>query len=219
MADLFLKFVASGKNNNKSLKAVKDQFNAYSSPSNLSQSQGPIRLDGSFLGNNQSFVERKQHSQAAKKADKSETAHTKTQKQITKEPKSTVKQTKIPLPSTQDTDQVRKKNAIHIEGADVPNLLPSFDLLAQECAVPPFIHQNIISSLQQGGFGFSEPTPIQMQAIPALNTGRDVLAFAPTGTGKTLSFCLPLITKLFNMAQADLNAKAAGHPNVLNHYA
>ncbi len=41
--------------------------------------------------------------------------------------------------------------------------------------------------------GYSDPTPIQQQAIPAALSGRDVLGIAQTGTGKTASFTLPLI--------------------------
>ncbi len=41
--------------------------------------------------------------------------------------------------------------------------------------------------------GYSQPTPIQEQAIPVVLTGRDVLGCAQTGTGKTASFTLPMI--------------------------
>ncbi len=41
--------------------------------------------------------------------------------------------------------------------------------------------------------GYTEPTPIQAQAIPQVLMGRDVLGIAQTGTGKTASFTLPLI--------------------------
>jgi ATP-dependent RNA helicase RhlE len=44
--------------------------------------------------------------------------------------------------------------------------------------------------------GYSAPTPIQSQAIPAVLTGADVLAGAQTGTGKTAAFVLPLLQKL-----------------------
>jgi ATP-dependent RNA helicase DeaD len=44
--------------------------------------------------------------------------------------------------------------------------------------------------------GYEEPTPIQREAIPPLLAGRDVLAEAPTGTGKTASFALPLLQRL-----------------------
>lgn len=44
--------------------------------------------------------------------------------------------------------------------------------------------------------GYTTPTPIQAQAIPFALEGRDVLGIAQTGTGKTASFVLPLITRL-----------------------
>ena len=44
--------------------------------------------------------------------------------------------------------------------------------------------------------GYSNATPIQAQAIPVAVTGRDVLGIAQTGTGKTASFVLPMITRL-----------------------
>ncbi len=44
--------------------------------------------------------------------------------------------------------------------------------------------------------GFTAPTPIQEQAIPAIGTGRDVIGLARTGTGKTAAFALPLIQRL-----------------------
>jgi superfamily II DNA/RNA helicase len=44
--------------------------------------------------------------------------------------------------------------------------------------------------------GYEIPTPIQAQAIPEALTGRDVLGIAQTGTGKTASFTLPMITML-----------------------
>jgi superfamily II DNA/RNA helicase len=44
--------------------------------------------------------------------------------------------------------------------------------------------------------GYSTPTPIQAHAIPVAVTGRDVLGIAQTGTGKTASFVLPMITRL-----------------------
>ena len=44
--------------------------------------------------------------------------------------------------------------------------------------------------------GYETPTPIQEQAIPEALKGRDVLGIAQTGTGKTASFTLPMITLL-----------------------
>jgi len=48
--------------------------------------------------------------------------------------------------------------------------------------------------------GYTTPTPIQSKAIPAVLTGRDLLAAAQTGTGKTAGFTLPILHRL---AQTD----------------
>ena len=44
--------------------------------------------------------------------------------------------------------------------------------------------------------GYSQPTPIQTQAIPVILEGRDILAGAQTGTGKTAGFTLPMLQRL-----------------------
>jgi ATP-dependent RNA helicase RhlE len=44
--------------------------------------------------------------------------------------------------------------------------------------------------------GYSDPTPIQLRAIPLILEGKDVMGSAQTGTGKTAAFGLPILTKL-----------------------
>ncbi len=57
---------------------------------------------------------------------------------------------------------------------------------------------NLHASLSRalGDLGFEKPTPIQAEAIPAGLTGRDVLASAKTGSGKTAAFLLPILHRL-----------------------
>ena len=54
----------------------------------------------------------------------------------------------------------------------------------------------VLSAIKQ--LGFEKPTDIQGKAIPAVLAGKDVLARADTGSGKTAAFALPLIDKLSN---------------------
>ncbi|WZL71700.1 DEAD/DEAH box helicase [Clostridiaceae bacterium 35-E11] len=56
------------------------------------------------------------------------------------------------------------------------------------------ISKKLVKTLNENGI--EEPTPIQMQSIPALLTGKDVIAQAQTGTGKTLAFLLPIMEKI-----------------------
>ena len=54
--------------------------------------------------------------------------------------------------------------------------------------------------------GFEKPTPIQAKAIPHLiNSDKDLLAYAQTGTGKTAAFSLPLIHAIDEKSD-DINA-------------
>ena len=52
----------------------------------------------------------------------------------------------------------------------------------------------LVSALE--AIGYESPTPIQRQAIPLLLEGRDLLGHAPTGTGKTAAFALPLLSRI-----------------------
>jgi ATP-dependent RNA helicase DeaD len=50
--------------------------------------------------------------------------------------------------------------------------------------------------------GYEEPTPVQRETIPLLLSGRDMLAQAATGTGKTAAFALPMLNRLLDSARA-----------------
>eukprot|EP01094_Clydonella_sp_ATCC50884_P026837 TRINITY_DN748_c0_g1_i1.p1 TRINITY_DN748_c0_g1~~TRINITY_DN748_c0_g1_i1.p1 ORF type:complete len:443 (-),score=101.69 TRINITY_DN748_c0_g1_i1:33-1361(-) len=59
------------------------------------------------------------------------------------------------------------------------------------CGLEKFLQANIASQT-----GYAKPTPVQMQAIPALLAGRSALVCAPTGSGKTAAFVLPMLSLL-----------------------
>ncbi|MCP4127642.1 MAG: DEAD/DEAH box helicase, partial [Gammaproteobacteria bacterium] len=52
----------------------------------------------------------------------------------------------------------------------------------------------VLKSVEE--IGYETPSPIQMQSIPPLLEGRDLLGQAQTGTGKTAAFALPLLSRL-----------------------
>ncbi len=56
--------------------------------------------------------------------------------------------------------------------------------------------------------GYSNPTPIQQQAIPLVLEGRDLMGGAQTGTGKTAGFTLPLLQRLMSTAKPEKGRRA-----------
>jgi len=54
--------------------------------------------------------------------------------------------------------------------------------------------------------GYTKPTPIQLQSIPPIMEGRDVMGLAQTGTGKTAAFVLPILQRLMQGARGHVRA-------------
>lgn len=69
------------------------------------------------------------------------------------------------------------------------------------------LKQTLLQAVEDSGY--TTPTAIQKEAIPAILSGRDVMAAAQTGTGKTASFTLPLLQLLSNRPQAGSNQAKA----------
>lgn len=84
---------------------------------------------------------------------------------------------KVTLASAQESEQIRRERKIKVQG-ETSNLCTGFDQLA----LPPELLRSLANN------SWTEPTSIQMQAIPLILQQRDLLACASTGSGKTLAF-------------------------------
>ncbi|XP_043425184.1 probable ATP-dependent RNA helicase DDX59 isoform X2 [Prionailurus bengalensis] len=82
-------------------------------------------------------------------------------------------------------ENLKRQLGIVVQGQDVTRPIIDFE----HCGFPEALNLNLKKS------GYEVPTPIQMQMIPVGLLGRDILASADTGSGKTAAFLLPVITR------------------------
>lgn len=88
--------------------------------------------------------------------------------------------------SESEVIEFRKENEMTISGHDVPKPIRSFD----EAGFPSYVLDEVKQE------GFAKPTGIQCQGWPMALSGRDMIGVAATGSGKTLSYCLPGIVHI-----------------------
>lgn len=94
--------------------------------------------------------------------------------------------------TAEQIEDIRKRLKVTIvDGDDEPSDSGSFSLPPIES----FVDMNLDRALQQAiaDRDFTAPTPIQAAAVPVALSGRDLLACAQTGSGKTASFAIPLV--------------------------
>ncbi|KAI9005054.1 P-loop containing nucleoside triphosphate hydrolase protein [Hyaloraphidium curvatum] len=94
--------------------------------------------------------------------------------------------------SDADVDRIRREMGMRVTGADVPRPCVSFAHFGFDDALLRTISKH----------GYTEPTAIQRQAVPAGLSGRDMIGIATTGSGKTAAFLWPMIVHI--MDQPDL---------------
>lgn len=85
-----------------------------------------------------------------------------------------------------EVDDFRKEFQITVHGPDVPKPVTTFD----EAGFPSYVMNEVKAQ------GFEKPTAIQSQGWPMALSGRDVVGIAETGSGKTLTYCLPAIVHI-----------------------
>ncbi|KAI5200741.1 P-loop containing nucleoside triphosphate hydrolase protein [Aureobasidium subglaciale] len=88
--------------------------------------------------------------------------------------------------SQAEVDEFRKTHQIAVQGKNVPKPVETFD----EAGFPGYVINEVKAQ------GFERPTPIQCQGWPMALSGRDVTGIAETGSGKTLTYCLPSIVHI-----------------------
>ncbi|QID82020.1 ATP-dependent RNA helicase dbp2 [Saccharomyces pastorianus] len=88
--------------------------------------------------------------------------------------------------SDSEIAQFRKENEMTISGHDIPKPITTFD----EAGFPDYVLNEVKAE------GFDKPTGIQCQGWPMALSGRDMVGIAATGSGKTLSYCLPGIVHI-----------------------
>ena len=86
----------------------------------------------------------------------------------------------------QMVDAWRRQNQVTISGSSVARPVETFD----EAGFPRYVLDEVKAQ------GFTNPTPIQAQGWPMALSGRDVVGIAETGSGKTLTYCLPAIVHI-----------------------
>ncbi|MCO5559111.1 hypothetical protein L7F22_012703 [Adiantum nelumboides] len=87
--------------------------------------------------------------------------------------------------SERQAEHLRHEMDVHVKGQPVPAPIMEF----ANCNFPAKLQRNIELA------GFATPTPVQMQVIPAVLKGHNILVRADTGSGKTAAFLLPIIAK------------------------
>ena len=93
-----------------------------------------------------------------------------------------------------------RTHQLKLKGTDVPLPLRSWADLEQRWDVRPWLRENLVAG------NWPQPTPIQCGAISVMLEGRDLLAGAPTGSGKTIAFLLPLLQLLGEHRKGGLRA-------------
>lgn len=94
----------------------------------------------------------------------------------------------------EEINAFRNRLLIKAKGNSVPPPCSTFYCMDIHSSLKPAVIKNVEAS------DWKDPTPIQMQAIPCMLTGRDVLATAPTGSGKTAAFVIPVLSNVVKIA-------------------
>uniref|UniRef100_D8PL49 RNA helicase n=1 Tax=Schizophyllum commune (strain H4-8 / FGSC 9210) TaxID=578458 RepID=D8PL49_SCHCM len=102
--------------------------------------------------------------------------------------------------SNDEEEAPRQKHRVTAKGINIPVAAQTFGEMKERYDMPSLLLSNLSKH------GFKHPTGIQSHGIPILLEKRDLAAISPTGTGKTLSYLLPIIAALESPATSNESA-------------
>ncbi|CDW84857.1 dead-box atp-dependent rna helicase 24-like [Stylonychia lemnae] len=97
-------------------------------------------------------------------------------------------------------NSIRRELLIRVEGERVPRPFTAFNHLLVDQWIKDQINK----------VGYEKPTPIQSQALPCTLQGRDVIGIAKTGSGKTLSYLIPMLVHILDQRPLEKNEGPIG---------
>lgn len=98
----------------------------------------------------------------------------------------------------EQVQRIKQELGIETQGNDVRRPIVEFE----HCDFPSALSGNLKKA------GYEVPTPVQMQMVPVGLTGRDVIASADTGSGKTVAFLLPVVVRALEVKQRSLHRES-----------
>ncbi|KAI8371311.1 P-loop containing nucleoside triphosphate hydrolase protein [Choanephora cucurbitarum] len=108
----------------------------------------------------------------------------------------------IATTSSQQTEQMLQAHDVQVKGKHIPKPFSTYDQLVH------VLGQKLLDNIES--LGWSMATGIQRQAVTVGLAGRDLLAIAPTHSGKTAAFLIPMIVHCMSLSTADAYKRRAG---------
>ncbi|XP_025998245.1 putative ATP-dependent RNA helicase DDX59 [Astatotilapia calliptera] len=99
----------------------------------------------------------------------------------------------------EQVQRIKQELGIETQGRDVARPVVEFE----HCSFPPTLSGNLKKA------GYDTPTPVQIQMVPVGLTGRDVIASADTGSGKTVAFLLPVVVRALEKSAHSVGSPVA----------
>ncbi|XP_034439455.1 probable ATP-dependent RNA helicase DDX59 [Hippoglossus hippoglossus] len=99
----------------------------------------------------------------------------------------------------EQVQRIKKELGIDTQGSDVRRPIVEFE----HCGFPATLSGNLKKA------GYEAPTPVQMQMVPVGLSGRDVIASADTGSGKTVAFLLPVVVRALEKPASSVQSPMA----------